>query len=114
MSKAMDKPVVRDQGTNEEERDIEELAEDDEDTEAVDLIEMIRDGESDVVEFKSTLRTNLYTDKPDKNIEYASLKTLAGFLNTNGGRLVIGISDDGKPVGIEAVSFGTQTKWACI
>ena len=110
VSNAMGKPVVREQGTNEVERDVEEPEEDDEDTEAVALIDLIRDGESDVVEFKSTLRTNLHTNQTDKRMEYTVLKTLAGFLNTNGGTLVIGISDDGKPVGIEADKFSNSDK----
>ena len=105
VSKAMGKPVVKDQGTNEDERDAEEPAQDDEGEEAVALIDTIRGGESDTAEFKSTLRTNLHTNKTDKKVEYAVLKTLAGFLNTNGGTLVIGVSDDGKAVGIEADGF---------
>ena len=110
VSKAMGKPVVKDQGTNEEERDVEEPAEDDEGAEAVALIDMIRGGESGTVEFKSTLRTNLFTEKVDKEIEHSALKTLAGFLNTNGGTLVIGISDDGRPVGIEADNFANTDR----
>ncbi len=110
VSKAMGKPVVRDQGTNEDERDVEEPAEDDESEEAVALIDMIRGGESDTVEFKSTLRTNLHTKKVDKEIEHSTLKTLAGFLNTDGGTLVIGVSDDRKPVGIEADNFPNTDK----
>ena len=110
VSKAMGKPVVKDQGTNEDERDIREPVEEDEGAESVALIDMIRDGESAVVELKSTLRTNLYTNKHDKKIEYAVLKTLAGFLNTNGGTLVIGVSDDRKPVGIEADNFPNADK----
>ena len=69
VSKAIGKPVAKEQGANEIERDAEEPEEDDEDAEANDLIDMIRDGESDVVEFKSTLRTNLHTYKPDKKME---------------------------------------------
>ena len=110
VSKAMGKPVVKEQGANEVERDAMEPEEDEEDTEAVSLIDMVRDGESDVVEFKSTLRTNLHTNKTDKRMEYTVLKTVAGFLNTNGGTLVIGISDDGKPVGIEADNFSNSDK----
>lgn len=105
VSKAMGKPVVKEQGTNEVERDVEESEEEDEGADAIDLIDMIRGGESDVVEFKSTLRRNLHTGKPDKRMEYAVLKTLSGFLNTNGGTLVIGVTDDGEPVGIEADGF---------
>jgi len=105
VAEAMGKPVVIEQGANEIERDIEDPEEEDEDAETIDLIDLIRGGESDTVEFKSTLRRNLHTNKPDKRIEYAVLKTLAGFLNTNGGTLVIGVADDGKPVGIEADDF---------
>jgi len=43
-------------------------------------------------------------------MEYAILKTLAGFLNTYGGTLVIGISDDGTPVGIEVDDFQNEDK----
>ena len=110
VSKAMGKPVVIEQGANEIERDVEEPEEEDEGAEAIDLIDMIRGGESDVVEFKSTLRRNLHTKKPDKRMESAVLKTLAGFLNTNGGTLVIGVTDDGKPVGIEADDFLTPDR----
>ena len=43
---------------------------------------LILEGESDHVEFKSTLRCNLHTDKPDKRIENACLKTVAAYLNS--------------------------------
>ena len=67
-------------------------------------------GESEAVEFKSTLRTNLHTGNKDPRMELAVLKTLAGFLNTNGGTLVIGVSDDGNPVGIQADGFDNEDK----
>ena len=110
VSKAMVKSVVKDQGTNEAERDVDESMEDDEGEEAVALIDMIRGGESDTVEFKSTLRMNLHTNKADKQLEHSALKTVAGFLNTDGGTLVIGVSDDSKPVGIEADNFPSTDK----
>ena len=37
---------------------------------------------------------------------------MAGFLNTNGGTLVIGISDDGSPIGIEVDGFPNEDKMA--
>ncbi|MDQ7788762.1 MAG: ATP-binding protein [Clostridia bacterium] len=43
-------------------------------------------------------------------MEQAVLKTIAGFLNTNGGKLVIGVSDDGTPVGIQADGFPNEDK----
>jgi len=64
--------------------------------------ELIKRGESKTLEFKSTLRWNLKEDrKDDKHITHAVLKTIAAFLNTEGGDLLIGVSDDGTIVGIE-------------
>jgi len=75
-----------------------------------DLSKMLVNGESEAVEFKSTLRTNLHTGNKDPRMELAILKTLAGFLNTSGGMLVIGVSDDGSPVGIQVDDFGNEDK----
>lgn len=65
-------------------------------------------GESETVEFKSTLRVNLYTGKRDEEMESAVLKTLAAFLNTDGGTLVVGVADDGSATGIEADGFKSE------
>ena len=78
-------------------------------SEVLDL-ESIADGESEVMEFKSTLRTNMHTGETDKRIEMAVLRTIAGFLNTGGGLLLIGISDDGTPVGVEADKFSSEDR----
>lgn len=65
--------------------------------------ELIKRGESKTLEFKSTLRWNLRDDKrDDKVITHSALKTIAAFLNTEGGDLLIGVADDGSIVGIEA------------
>ena len=64
--------------------------------------ELIKQGESKTLEFKSTLRWNLKEDrKDDKQITHAALKTIAAFLNTEGGDLLLGVADDGAVVGIE-------------
>ncbi len=76
----------------------------------VDLTGAIDGGESEEVEFKSTLRINLHTGQSDKRMELSVLKTLAGFLNTSGGTLIVGVSDDGTPVGIEADKFPNEDK----
>jgi len=75
-----------------------------------DLTAVIVDGESEATEFKSTLRINLHTGEADKRMELSVLKTLAGFLNTNGGTLIVGVADDGTPVGIEADKFPNEDK----
>jgi predicted HTH transcriptional regulator len=69
-------------------------------------------GEGQAIEFKSTLRRNLHTSQHDPKIELAVLKTIAGFLNTQGGTLVIGVADDGTPVGVEPDGFPNEDKLA--
>jgi len=64
--------------------------------------ELIKGGESKTLEFKSTLRWSLKEDRQDdKGVTHAVLKTIAAFLNTEGGDLLIGVGDDGAIVGIE-------------
>ncbi|UAL07932.1 MAG: ATP-binding protein [Candidatus Methanogranum gryphiswaldense] len=70
----------------------------------------IKCGENEKVEYKSTLRTNLATGEKDPRIEKAVLKTLVAFLNTDGGTLLIGISDDGNVIGIDEDSFENRDK----
>ncbi|NLE73038.1 MAG: ATP-binding protein [Actinobacteria bacterium] len=43
----------------------------------------------------------LRTGERDPRIEHSALKTIAGFLNASGGTLIIGVADDGVPVGIQ-------------
>lgn len=69
---------------------------------------LIAQGESDSVEFKATLRTNLHTGEKDRRMEDAVIKMLAGFLNTDGGTLLIGIADDGGVAGIDADEFKNE------
>ena len=66
-----------------------------------DISEIIAGGESASVEFKSTARRNLFTGERDDKIELAIAKTVAGFLNADGGELVIGVDDEGKVVGLD-------------
>jgi len=71
---------------------------------------LISEGEGDRLEFKSTLRKNLHTDKFDKAICHAVLKTLTAYLNSDGGTLLIGVSDSGKVLGLENDDFISQDK----
>ncbi len=66
-----------------------------------DLQALINSGESIVLEFKSTARRNLRTHTVDYAITWSIVKTVAAFLNTNGGTLLVGVDDNGHPIGIE-------------
>ncbi|MAG10719.1 hypothetical protein CMI44_00185 [Candidatus Pacearchaeota archaeon] len=74
------------------------------------VVRLVKEGENDKREFKSTLRVNIHTDEIDKKIEYAVLKTIASFLNTKGGTLLIGVSDSGEIRGLEKDRFENNDK----
>jgi|GEM_PF-848932 len=74
------------------------------------LAELIDAGESATLEFKATLRKNLHTGQPDPSVEHGSLKSIAAFLNTKGGTLVVGVADDGTTVGVQEDGFPTEDK----
>ena len=80
------------------------------DREVQDIENLILQGESDKLEFKSTIRTNLQTGEPDKRMEKAVLKTLVAFMNSEGGTLLIGVSDDGTVCGIDLDGFDNRDK----
>ena len=72
---------------------------------------LISEGESDRVEFKSTLRWNLKTERSEKGIEKAWLKSVVAFLNTDGGVLLVGVGDDGDILGTAADQFDNDDKY---
>lgn len=58
-------------------------------------------GESDRVEFKSTARVNMRTGEKDSRMEQVIAKTVSAFLNASGGTLIVGVDDDGIPLGLD-------------
>ncbi|MCH7944562.1 MAG: ATP-binding protein [Armatimonadetes bacterium] len=63
--------------------------------------ELIKQGESKTLEFKASLRWDMRKSRQDdKVITHAVLKTVAAFLNSQGGTLYLGLDDSGAPVGI--------------
>ncbi|WP_271299192.1 GmrSD restriction endonuclease domain-containing protein [Sphingomonas sp. CV7422] len=74
------------------------------------VAELIAEGENGAIEFKSTLRTNMHTGQQDEKMQLSVLKTIAGFLNNQGGSLLIGVSDDGTPIGLAADAFANNDK----
>lgn len=74
------------------------------------IVSILQVGESNGTEFKSTLRWNLHTDKADKKIENACLKTVAAFLNSDSGVLLVGVDDDSHVLGLEQDRFASEDK----
>ncbi|MFH0777228.1 MAG: ATP-binding protein, partial [Candidatus Eisenbacteria bacterium] len=74
--------------------------------------ELIKRGESKTLEFKSTLRRNLKENRQDdKGVTHAVLKTVAAFLNTEGGDLLIGVADNRAVVGLEQDRFENDDRF---
>ena len=75
-------------------------------------LDIIKNGEGKQVEFKSTLN---YCEKEKGKkdyIKFAIAKTIAAFLNTNGGLLFIGVGDNKELKGLENdyQTFGSENK----
>ena len=75
------------------------------------ILELIKLGENEKLEFKSTLRMNLYLKQIDRKIEFSVLKTLTAFMNSNGGKLFIGVNDSGEINGISQDKFENYDKF---
>jgi hypothetical protein len=75
-----------------------------------DLYDLIGRGEDAHLEFKSTMRQNLHTGRPGKEIELAWLKGVTAFLNTEGGILLLGVADDGSLLGLGPDGFENDDK----
>ncbi len=66
-----------------------------------DLLLLLSQGEGPRLEFKSSFRWDLRQNQANKALEVVILKTIAGFMNGNGGTLLIGVSDDGEIGGLK-------------
>jgi DNA-binding response OmpR family regulator len=75
-----------------------------------DVAALIEAGESERLEFKSTLRWNIKAGKPGKEIELAAMKTVVAYLNTDGGVLLVGVSDDGTVLGLGQDDFKSEDR----
>ena len=58
-------------------------------------------GENKNVEFKSSYRWDTKNDTRNDLLEYEIFKTITAFLNSDGGDLFIGLTDEGKVYGLE-------------
>ena len=66
-----------------------------------DILELISLGESEILEFKSTLQWDIIHNNKNKALRKSSLKTIAAFLNSEGGTLVIGVEDNNVVCGLD-------------
>jgi hypothetical protein len=64
-------------------------------------LSLIKKGETEHVEFKSSLRWDFREEKPNKVLEEVILKSIAAFSNAKGGTLFIGVTDELKIIGLE-------------
>jgi predicted HTH transcriptional regulator len=62
--------------------------------------ELITLGESATLEFKSTLQWDVIQNRVNKDLRFSILKTIAAFLNSAGGTLIIGVEDNGTVFGL--------------
>ena len=69
--------------------------------ETINYEEVIKGGENDYVEFKSSLRWDYEQGNVNKLMEHIIAKTISAFMNSEGGKLLIGISDAGEVLGID-------------
>jgi Schlafen, AlbA_2 len=76
----------------------------------VPISELIRQGEGHTVEFKETLDWGVKQNQHNPNLNRECLKTIAAFLNTDGGTLLIGVRDNGDVTGIERDLKSVQRK----
>ncbi len=68
----------------------------------LDIEDIILNGETQEVEFKQTLRWDVYQEKNNKDREDDIIKCIAAFGNSeDGGILLIGVTDDKEVVGLE-------------
>lgn len=65
------------------------------------ILQFMAEGESQKLEFKETLEADTRTGERNIGVRHSAIKTIAAFLNTDGGTLLIGVSDSGEIKGLE-------------
>lgn len=66
-----------------------------------DILLLIKQGEGAKLEFKETLRYNTRNSETSKELEKVIVKSIVGFLNAEGGTLLVGVNDNGKVTGLK-------------
>lgn len=68
----------------------------------INVSKILESGETNQVEFKPLFRAASDPNINGRQIVFEVAKTIAAFLNTEGGQLVIGVSDKGEAIGLDA------------
>ncbi|WP_076259250.1 RNA-binding domain-containing protein [Intrasporangium flavum] len=84
------------------ERPMESDADEDQDTETEEgILALIRRGEAHSLELKETFRINSHTGQKDARMEGEIVRAVAGLMNADGGRLIVGVHDSGEVKGLK-------------
>jgi hypothetical protein len=78
------------------------------------LEELIKNGESNTLEFKSSMRWDYNANQKGTDAgQLAILKTIAAFMNSEGGTLLVGVDDNGNILGMENdyETFSDRKNW---
>ena len=67
----------------------------------ISIEEVIQSGEHEFIEFKSSMRWNIEESKGDKKMEEIIIKTISAFNNGRGGKLLIGVANNGEILGLQ-------------
>ncbi len=81
------------------------------------ISELILRGESDTLEFKSSLQWDMGQKTLTTGLRKMVLKTIAAFLNSSGGTLLIGVKDGGEVLGLEedlGTTRGSRDRYATL
>ena len=63
---------------------------------------IIAQGETQKIEFKSSLQWDYFQNKVNKDLYAPVMKNISAFMNTGGGTLLIGVDDDGQILGLDS------------
>jgi hypothetical protein len=66
-----------------------------------DILKLIEQGENDWIEFKSSMRYDYNKQDINRDLEFVIAKTIVGFMNAKGGKLIIGVDDNGTILGLK-------------
>ena len=64
------------------------------------VVDLMEKGETDTIEFKSSMIWDYKKKQPTKEMKVVTARTVSSFMNSDGGILLIGISDDKKVLGL--------------